>query len=261
MTKQSTRTTRMSRRHLLILLGSSVLAAQSGLLPLAVSARAQATSPLSGTQPSYALSMHGDIALPADYTHFSYANPDAPKGGDIAYGVVGTFDSLNPFVLQSMRTTARGMFSDGDFGNLMFETLMQRSADEPFTLYGLLAESVAMDEARSFIEFTLNPKAQWSDGQPVTPEDVIFTYEILTTKGRPPYNTRMKRIDKIEKTGERGIRFTFNDKADREFPLLIAATMPVLPKHAVDPESFGKASLKPPVASGPYLIQSVKPGS
>ncbi|MDR0252354.1 MAG: extracellular solute-binding protein, partial [Brucellaceae bacterium] len=204
--------------------------------------------------------MHGDIALKADFTHFPYTNPAATKGGNITYGVVGTFDSLNPFVLQSMRTTARGMFIDGDFGNLVFEPLMQRSTDEPFTLYGLLAESVEIDDARSFIEFTLNPQARWSDGKPVTPDDVIFTYEILTEKGRPPFNARMKQIDKIEKTGERGVRITFNDKANREFPLLLASTMPVLPKHAVDPETFGKASLKPPVASGPYLIQSVKPG-
>ncbi|WP_245416453.1 extracellular solute-binding protein [Pseudochrobactrum asaccharolyticum] len=204
--------------------------------------------------------MHGDVALPADYKHFAYTNPEAPKAGKITYGVVGTFDSLNPFVLQSMRTTARGMFIDGDFGNLVFEPLMQRSTDEPFTLYGLLAESVEIDDARSFIEFTLNPKARWSDGKPVTPDDVLFTYEILTEKGRPPFNARMKQIDKIERTGERGIRITFNDKANREFPLLLASTMPVLPKHAVDPETFGKASLKPPVASGPYIIKDVKPG-
>jgi peptide/nickel transport system substrate-binding protein len=124
----------------------------------------------------------------------------------------------------------------------------------------LLAESVEIDDARSFIEFTLNPKARWSDGKPVTPDDVLFTYEILTEKGRPPFNARMKQIDKIEKTGERGIRITFNDNANREFPLLLASTMPVLPKHAVDPETFGKASLKPPVASGPYIIKDVKPG-
>lgn len=255
----------ISRRHLLAMLGTSVLAAN---LPssFGVSAAQAETAVVPAEiigqppQPSYALSMHGDIALKPDFKNFAYANPLAPKGGSITYGVVGTFDSLNPFVLQSMRTTARGMFNDADFGNLMFETLMQRSADEPFTLYGLLAESVTTDDERSFIEFTLNPKAKWSDGQPVTVEDVIFTYEILTEKGRPPYNARMKRIEKIEKIGEHGVRFTFNEQADREFPLLLATTMPVLPKHAVDTESFGKSSLKAPVASGPYTVKSVKPG-
>ncbi len=255
----------INRRHLLAMLGTSVLAAASGISLSDISAQAQtatlqADAAVQGSAASYALSMHGDVGLKADYKNFTYTNPAAPKSGKITYGVVGTFDSLNPFVLQSMRTTARGMFIDGDFGNLVFEPLMQRSTDEPFTLYGLLAESVEIDDARSFIEFTLNPKARWSDGKPVTPEDVLFTYEILTEKGRPPFNARMKQIDKIEKVGERGIRITFNDKANREFPLLLASTMPVLPKHAVDPETFGKASLKPPVASGPYLIKDVKPG-
>ena len=254
----------INRRHLLAMLGTSILAAASSISLGNISSHAQSVNQTDvlkqSSAPYYALSMHGDIALPADYKNFAYTNLQAPKGGSITYGVVGTFDSLNPFVLQSMRTTARAMFIDGDFGNLVFEPLMQRSTDEPFTLYGLLAESVEIDDARSFIEFTLNPKARWSDGKPVTPDDVIFTYEILTEKGRPPFNARMKQIDKIEKIGERGIRFTFNDKANREFPLLLASTMPVLPKHAVDPETFGKASLKPPVASGPYIIKDVKPG-
>jgi peptide/nickel transport system substrate-binding protein len=213
-----------------------------------------------GAAPDYALSMHGDVALPADFTSFPYANPDAPKGGALRMGVVGTFDSLNPFVLKSMRTTARALFSDADFGNLVYETLMQRSRDEPFTLYGLLAEKVAIDPERKWVEFTLNPKAKWSDGEPVTVEDVIFTYEILTEKGRPPYNNRMSRIEKIEKTGERSVRFVFNDKSDREFPMLIAGTMPVLPKHAIDPATFGNSTLKPPVGSGPYTVSGVQPG-
>lgn len=212
------------------------------------------------TEPSHSLAMHGRAALPADYQYFPYVNPDAPKGGQVRYGVVGTFDSLNPFVLKSMRTTARGLFMDSDFGNLVYESLMQRSRDEAFTLYGLLAEKVETDENRHWIEFTLNPLAKWSDGEAVTVEDVIFTYELLTEKGRPPYSNRMSRIEKIEKTGERKVRFTFNDESDREFPLLIASTMPVLPKHAIDVNSFGSASLKAPIGSGPYKVMRVSPG-
>ncbi len=210
--------------------------------------------------PDYALSMHGDVALPANFPHFPYANPDAPKGGTLTMGVVGTFDSLNPFVLKSMRTTARGLFGDVDLGNMVYETLMQRSRDEPFTLYGLLAEKVAVDPERKWVEFTLNPKARWSDGEPVTVDDVLFTYDILTEKGRPPYNNRTSRIEKIERTGDRSVRFTFNDKADREFPMLIAASMPVLPKHAINRDTFGNSTLKPPVGSGPYLVAGVQPG-
>jgi len=222
---------------------------------------AVATTPLQAmaqSQPDYALSMHGDVALPADFTHFPYANADAPKGGTLAMGVVGTFDSLNPFILKNMRTTAVGLFGDGE--NFVYESLMQRSRDEPFTLYPLLAEKVATDPKRTWVEFTLNAQAKWSDGQPVTVDDVIFTYDILTEKGRPPYNNRMSRIEKIEKTGERSVRFTFNDKSDREFPLLIAASMPVLPKHAIDAASFGNSTLNPPVGSGPYIVSDVRPG-
>jgi peptide/nickel transport system substrate-binding protein len=106
----------------------------------------------------HGIAMLGEPALPADFTHLPYANPAAPRGGTIRYGVVGTFDSLNPFILNSMRTTARGMW-DPEYGRLVFESLMVRSADEPFTLYGLLAESVAMPEDRSWMEFTINPAA------------------------------------------------------------------------------------------------------
>lgn len=240
---------------LFALFRNTALASLIGIFASIASAQAE-----NNASPNYALSMHGDVALPADFTHFPYANPDAPKGGALKMGVVGTFDSLNPFVLKSMRTTARGLFGDLDFGNLLYETLMQRSRDEPFTLYGLLAEKVAVDPERKWVEFTLNQKAKWSDGEPVTVDDVIFTYDILTEKGRPPYNNRMSRIEKIEKTGERSVRFVFNDKSDREFPLLIAATMPVLPKHAIDPATFGNSTLKAPVGSGPYIVSGVQPG-
>ncbi|WP_370647956.1 extracellular solute-binding protein [Phyllobacterium meliloti] len=210
-------------------------------------------------EPKHGIAMRGEPALPADYQYFPYVNPDAPKGGSITYGVVGTFDSLNPFLVKSLRTTARGIFNDLQFGNLIYETLMQRSADEPFTMYGLLAETVETNDERTWVEFTLNPKAKWSDGEPITPEDVIFTFNLLAEKGLPQYKQRMDRISNIEKIGERGIRFTFNDKADREFPLVLAL-MPILPKHAIDPEKFDSSPLTPPIGSGPYTIAKIQPG-
>ncbi|WP_244597649.1 extracellular solute-binding protein [Roseitalea porphyridii] len=210
-------------------------------------------------EPMHGIAMHGEPALPPDYTHFPYANPDAPKDGSVTYGVVGTFDSLNPFVLKSMRTTARGVW-DPEFGNMIYEPLLQRSRDEPFTMYGLLAESVETDDARTWVEFTLNEEARWSDGEPVTPEDVIFTYEIFAEKGRPPYSSRMDRIESIEKTGERKVRFNLNEQANREFPLIIGLT-PVLPRHAIDVDTFEDSTLEPPVGSGPYLVESVEPGT
>ncbi|MER9486801.1 extracellular solute-binding protein [Mesorhizobium sp. M0563] len=210
------------------------------------------------SEPKHALAMQGEPALPSDYKHFNYVNPDAPKGGSITSSGVGSFDNLNPFILKSLRTTARGMM-DQAFGNLVFEPLMQRNYDEAFSLYGLLADTADMDPERKSIEFHLDPRAKWSDGEPVTPEDVLFTYDVFTEKGRPPYSQRMKAIAKLEKTGDRSVRFTFNDKADREFPLIVALT-PIIPKHAFNKDTFDRTTLKPVVGSGPYTVAQVVPG-
>ncbi|MBN7808080.1 ABC transporter substrate-binding protein [Agrobacterium rosae] len=216
-------------------------------------------SGLALAEPLHGISMHGTPALPADYKSFPYVNPDVKKGGRVSYGVVGTFDSLNPFVLKGMRTTARGVW-DPEFGNLMYEPLMQRSGDEPFSLYGLLAETAEWDDDRTFIQFNLNPKAKWQDGQPVTPEDVMFTFNLLKDKGRPPFNSRLNGVAKMEKIGERGVRFTFNDNANRETPLILASSTPILPKHAIDPDTFEQSGLGKVVGSGPYRIKSLRPG-
>ncbi len=224
-------------------------------------------SGLAQAEPVHGIAMHGQVALPADYTHFPYVNPQVKKGGKISYGVVGTFDSLNPFVIKGMRTTARGVW-DPEYGNLFYEALMQRSSDEPFSLYGLLAESVEWDEERSFIQFNLNPKAHWHDGKPVTAEDVIFSFNLLQEKGRTPFNRRLwytqngekvPVVDKIEKIGEHGVRFTFTKNANRETPLIIAMS-PILPKHAVDVDTFDQTSLNVPIGSGPYKIKEIRPG-
>ncbi len=209
--------------------------------------------------PLHGIAMHGAPSLPPSYRSFSYVKPDVKKGGEINYGVVGTFDSLNPFILKSMRTTARGLW-DPDYGNLVFESLMQRSRDEAFSVYGLLAETVEWDEARSFIQFNLNPDAKWSDGQPVTPEDVIFTFQLLRDKGRTPFSKRLDTVARMEKIGQHGVRFTFNDKADRETPLILALS-PVLPRHATRTDTFDTSSMDIPVGSGPYRITSVNPGN
>lgn len=209
-------------------------------------------------EPKHAIAMNGEPALPADFSHFTYANPDAPKGGSISYCVVGSFDNLNPFIIKSLRTTARGVI-DTIFGNLVFESLMQRNFDEAFSLYGLIAESIDISPDRKVAEFNLNPKAKWSDGEPVTPDDVIFTYEVYTEKGRPPYSDRMKKIEKIEKTGDHSVRFTFNENSDREFPLIVAMT-PIVPKHVFSKETFDETTLEPVIGSGPYRIAKVVPG-
>jgi len=233
-----------------------VLAVASVGFCMAGSAHAQTAT---ATGPQHGIAMYGEPAEPSDFDHLSYANPDAPQGGSISYGVVGSFDNVNPFILKSIRTTARGLW-DPQFGHLFFQSLMMRSRDEPFTLYGLLAEKAEMPDDRSWIEFTLNPKAKWHDGKPVTPEDVIFTYDLLTEKGRPPFSSRTKRIAKIEKTGDLKVKFTFNKDSNREYPLIIAGFTPVLPKHAIDVDTFADSTLNPLIGSGPYTVRSVDAG-
>lgn len=209
-------------------------------------------------EPLHGIAMHGEPALPADFTHLPYVNPEAPKGGKVTYGVVGSFDSVRPFIVRSMRTTARGL-ADPVFGNLVYEPLMQRSQDEPFTLYGLLAETVEWDDERTFIQYNINPAARWSDGEPVSADDVIFTMELFREKGRPPYSTRLNRVEKMEKVGPLSVRFTFNDSSNREFPLILSLT-PVLPKHATETDDFDQSTLEPGIGSGPYVVSEVKPG-
>ena len=225
----------------------------------ALAALALAFAPLTAiAEPSHGIAMHGDPALPADFTHLPYANPDAPKGGKLRYGVSGTFDSLNPFVLKSMRTSARGLW-DPIFDNLVYESLLKRSRDEPFTLYGLLAEKVEMADDRSWVEFHLNPQAKFSDGKPLEVSDVLFTFNLMKEKGRPPFSSRMSRVERMEQTGERSVKITFNERASREAPLLFGL-MPILPEHATDAENFQQSTLKPPISTGPYKVAEVRPG-
>ncbi len=139
--------------------------------------------------------MHGEPAQPEGFTHFRYANPDAPKGGRFLQGILGTFDSLNPYIIKGLAAqAARGSV----IGSYVVESLMQRGYDEPFTLYGLLAHSVETDAARSYVTFNLNPAARFSDGKPVTPEDVLFSWQLLRDKGRPNHRLYYSKASKAE---------------------------------------------------------------
>jgi peptide/nickel transport system substrate-binding protein len=207
-------------------------------------------------EPTHGIAMIGEPALPADFSHLPYVNPDAPKGGKITYGAVGTFESMNPFIVQAGTTSARGL-RDPAFGNLVYESLLTRNDNEAFTLYGLIAETVETPPDRSWVEFTLNPKAKFSDGQPVTVDDVVFSMEILRDKGRPNYRSYFSKVEKIERVGERGVRFVMPQAKDRELPMIIGL-MPILPKHATDPETFDRSTLKTPIGSGPYLVSDAK---
>jgi peptide/nickel transport system substrate-binding protein len=183
---------------------------------------------------AHGIAMHGEPALAADFAHLPYADPDAPQGGTVTYGILGSFDSLNPFIPRG--NIAAGL-RDPLYGNLVFESLLDRNRDEPFSLYGLLARDVEVAEDRSSVTFRMNPNARFSDGAPVTVDDVVFSLEILRTRGRPNYRAYYSKVTEIERIGEDGVRFVFADGSDRELPLILGL-MPVLPKHAIDPEMF-----------------------
>jgi peptide/nickel transport system substrate-binding protein len=200
---------------------------------------------------SHAIAMHGEPALPHDFRQLPYADPQAPRSGRLVQGILGTFDTLNPFVV-------RGLAAQSIRGYVV-ESLMARGYDEPFTLYGLLAESIETDAERTFVTFTLNPAARFSDGKPVTAEDVVFSWQLLRDKGRPNHRTYYAKVKKAEIIGERGIRFDLSGSDDRELPLIIGL-MPVLPKHAVDPAAFEETTFEPPIGSGPYTVKDVQPG-
>ena len=207
-------------------------------------------------QPGTGIAMHGTPALPADFDHLPYANPDAPKGGRITYANVGTFDSMNPFIVKG--SAPRGLW-DESWGRNVWEALLTRNRAEPFTLYGLIAESVESPDDRAWVEFTLRPEAKFADGDPIAVEDVQFTVELLREKGRPTYRNMLGRVASVEKTGERTVRFVFSGERDRELPLLVGL-MPILPKHAIDPATFDQTSLTPPLGSGAYEVAEVDAG-
>lgn len=200
--------------------------------------------------PQHGIAMYGTPALPPDFVSLPQANPDAPKGGSITLSMNGSFDTLNPFITNG--TPAEGI------APYTFETLMARSYDEPFTLYGLLAESISTDDARSYVEFTLREGARFSDGSPVTVEDVLWSFETLGTLGHPRYATAWGKVAKAEATGPRSVRFTFN-VADRELPLLMGLR-PILKKADFDGKDFAATSLDKLTGSGPYIVDSVDPG-
>ncbi len=199
----------------------------------------------------HAIAMHGQPALPEGFARLRYADPAAPKGGRLVQGVLGTFDSLNPFIVRGLAVPSiRGY---------VVESLMARGYDEPFTLYGLVARSVETDAARSYVTFNLDPAARFSDGAPVTPADVIFSWQLLRDKGRPNHRTYYAKVTKAEAIGERAVRFDFADSNDRELPLILGL-MPVLAKHAVKPETFEETSFEAPLGSGPYMVAGVDAG-
>lgn len=196
-------------------------------------------------EPQHGISMYGDPALPPDFVSLPYANADAPKGGNITLGNAGGFDSLNPFVRKGTVPWQLRFFTH--------ESLMGRSWDEPFALYGLLAESIEVPEDRAWVEFTLRPEARFADGSPVTVEDVIFSHELLGTQGHPRYHGLYNQVSEITQTGPRSLRMTFSSD-NRELALL-AGMRPILSKAQWAGKDFAAAPLADiPLGTGPYMV-------
>jgi peptide/nickel transport system substrate-binding protein len=206
----------------------------------------------SSAEPRHGIAMHGDLKYPAGFKQLDYVNSQAPKGGRAVFGALGSFDSLNPSIVKG--NAAPGV------REYVYESLLTRSSDEPFSLYGLLAESVEVPDDRSWAIFTLRPEARFSDGHPVTVDDVIFSMELLREKGRPNHRSYYAKVEKTERIGERGVKMIFKADGDREMPLIMGL-MPVMPKHLVDPAKFDATSLEPPTGSGPYTVTGVDPGA
>lgn len=201
-------------------------------------------------EPTHAIAMYGEPALPPDFVSLPYANPDTPKGGRIVMGENGSYDSMNPFILKGRAPSGISLFTT--------ETLMGRSFDEPFSLYGILAESVETDAARSYVEFTLREGAKFSDGSPVTVEDVLWSFETLGTLGNPRYAPAYKAVAKAEKTGDRKVKFTFASE-NRELPLLLGLR-PILQKAQWQGRDFSATTMEPPIGSGPYVVDKFEAG-
>jgi len=221
------------------------------LLALAICGTPGALRQAHAAEPRHAIAMHGAPALPEGFTRLPYADPAAPKGGRLVQGVLGTFDSLNPLIVKGIAPPSiRGY---------VIESLMARGYDEPFTLYGLIARAIETDAQRSYVTFHLDPAAKFSDGKPVTAEDIIFSWQLLRDKGRPNHRTYYAKVAKAEALGEQAVRFDLSGSDDRELALILGL-MPVLAKHAVKPETFEETSFQAPLGTGPYVVGEVDPG-
>jgi microcin C transport system substrate-binding protein len=199
---------------------------------------------------THGMSLFGDLKYGPDFKHFDYVNPGAPKGGTMRYSAIGTFDTLNPFVIKGIPAAGIGG---------IFDTLTVRSEDEPSSEYGLVAEKIELAPDKLSVLYTLRKEARFHDGAPMTPEDVVWTFEALRAKGQPMYRSYYRDVTKAEKEGERGVRFWFKSPDNRELPQILGE-MPVLSKAYWSGRDFANTTLDPPLGSGPYKIESVDPG-
>jgi len=237
---------------------AAVAPALGGLAGIAIAGPAQAQSAIGQPAWRHALSTFGDVKYPADFKHFDYVRPDAPKGGTVRLFELGTFDNFN-IVVEGLK----GSLADGV--RLIYQTLTTRTHDEPSTAYGLLAEAAAYPEDFSYVIYRLRAAARWHDGKPVTPDDVVFSFDALK-KNSPMYSAYYRHIVKCEPAGEREVKFTFDSPGNRELPS-ISGEVPVLPKHWWEgsdeqgrKRDITATTLEIPLGCGPYRLKEFVAG-
>jgi microcin C transport system substrate-binding protein len=224
-----------------------------GLFLLAIAGMLAAPAPApagDSNATGYGIAMHGDLKYPKDFAHFDYADPNAAQGGRAIQSVVGTFDSFNPFIIKG--NPAAGV-------NLLYDTLTVDSADEPFSQYGLLAETIETPPDRSWVRFTLREEARWHDGKPITADDVIWSFNAFLNRGAPFFRFYYASVQEAVKEGERTVKFTFKPGENRELPLILGQLV-VLPSHYWKERDFEATSLDPPLGSGPYKVGAFEAG-
>ncbi|MBA1148388.1 ABC transporter substrate-binding protein [Ectothiorhodospiraceae bacterium WFHF3C12] len=198
----------------------------------------------------HGLAMYGEPRYGPGFEHFDYVNPQAPKGGEMRRWALGSFNSLNPFILKG---------EPASVVTATFDTLAVQSADEPFSVYGLIAEKIRIPEDRSSVTFILREAARFHDGTPIEPHDVIWTFNTLMEKGHPAYRVYYRDVAGVEKTGPRAVTFSFEDSGNRELPLILGQ-LPVLPEHATAERGFDAQTLEPMLGSGPYRVGRFESG-
>lgn len=203
-----------------------------------------------GVTISHATAIHGQPKYGPNFNHFDYVNPNAPKGGTLRKHTIGTYDSLNPFIVKGLPAAGMG---------LLFDTLTYQSADEASSEYGLIAETIEVPHDYKWVAYTLREEARFHDGTPLSAEDVVFSFELLTTRGSPHYRNYYQSVESVEILGPRKVRFNFNEGMNRELPAIVGQ-LPVLSKAYWSGRQFEKTSLDPPLGNGPYQIESLEPG-
>lgn len=212
-------------------------------------ARAQ-EAPAPEIKPVPALALHGAPKYGPDFTHFDYVNPDAPRGGALRLAALETFDNFNPYIVKGLSVAGIGLTT---------VTLTEQSADEPFSVYGAVAQSMEVPDDRSWIVFTIRPQAAWGDGKPITAQDVVWSFHTLMDKGQPFYRSYYTNVKDVQALSNNRVKFTFTAANNREMPLIVGQ-MPLLPEHYWTGKDFSATTLDPPVDNGPYKVGKVVPG-